>query len=63
VGKPKDGDARACYAMMTFDPGPAAVGKPEIDFVRVEYDVERTAHALERSPLPSAFADMLRKAY
>lgn len=59
VGKPKDGDPRACYAMMTLD---EAYG-PDVHFRRVEYDVEKAARAIEKSPLPDAFADMLRKAY
>ena len=65
VGKPKDGDPRACYVLLHLDERASPV-EPEgvrVEFVRVEYDVERAARAVEQSPLPDAFADMLRKAY
>ena len=64
VGKPKDGDPRAGYVLLTVDPE-----RPKTDpdycsaeFVRVEYDVEGAARAVEASPLPDAFARMLRDA-
>jgi predicted phosphodiesterase len=60
VGKPKDGDPRAGYVVIEWE-------SPESDLnvqlVRVAYDVERTARAIEQSPLPDEFADRLRKAY
>ncbi|MDZ7756831.1 hypothetical protein [Rhodohalobacter sp.] len=31
-----------------------------VEFIRVEYDVEKAAKAVEESPLPNPFADMLR---
>jgi hypothetical protein len=34
-----------------------------VEFIRFEYDVEQAALAIEDSPLPNAYADMLRKAY
>lgn len=65
VGKPKDGDARACWVALDIDErisrdDPESI-RPE--FVRVPYDVERAATAIESSPLPGEFADMLRRAY
>jgi putative phosphoesterase len=55
VGKPKDGDPRACYAILE------AEGRElRVTFVRVAYDVERTARAIEASDLPHEFARMLR---
>lgn len=65
VGKPKDGDVRACYAILHIDENYVTVGEKgfEVEFVRVEYDVETAAKAVENSPLPNAYADMLRKAY
>ncbi|MCC5942587.1 MAG: metallophosphoesterase family protein [Balneolaceae bacterium] len=62
VGKPKDGDPRACYVMLDWD-GDLDLTNPEslkADFIRIEYDVEKAAQAVEDSPLPNAFADMLR---
>ena len=55
VGKPKDGDPRACYAVLQVEGRVLAV-----EFVRVEYDVEKTARAIESSEMPDQFAGMLR---
>ncbi|MEO5930185.1 MAG: metallophosphoesterase family protein [Candidatus Kapaibacterium sp.] len=65
VGKPKDGDPRACYMMLRIGDHPDAVLPHNIDveFIRVAYDVEQAARAVEESPLPDAFAQMLREAY
>jgi putative phosphoesterase len=57
VGKPKDGDPRACYAILE-----AAGRELEVTFVRVPYDLERTARAIEASEMPHEFAGMLRTA-
>ena len=55
VGKPKDGDARACYVVLTAD------GRSlHVDFHRVEYDVESIARAIEASEMPREYAQMLR---
>jgi diadenosine tetraphosphatase ApaH/serine/threonine PP2A family protein phosphatase len=56
VGKPKDGDPRACYVVL------GAHGcQLEVAVVRVPYDIERAATGIEASTLPHAFADMLRR--
>ncbi len=64
VGKPKDGDPRACYVLLHVDPesSPAEGGGLDFEFVRVEYDIEKAAKAIEESVLPNAFATMLRDA-
>jgi diadenosine tetraphosphatase ApaH/serine/threonine PP2A family protein phosphatase len=64
VGKPKDGDPRACYVLLTVDPERPKTDPAygSVEFVRVEYDVEEAARAVEASPLPDAFAQMLREA-
>jgi putative phosphoesterase len=62
VGKPKDGDPRGCYVMLTLDDQLENVDI-QVDFIRFDYDVERAAKAVEDSPLPDQFADQLRKAY
>lgn len=60
VGKPKDGDPRSCYAVLDIDP---TRDEPvEVMLVRVAYDVEKAARAVEESPLPDAFAQALRLA-
>lgn len=64
VGKPKDGDPRAGYVLLTLDPERPNTdpGYCRVEHVRVAYDVERAARAVEASPLPDAFAAMLREA-
>lgn len=67
AGRPKDGDWRACYAVV--DPtalasgaggpgsGPAglASGRPAVEFARVPYDFERLQRALAETPLITRF--------
>jgi hypothetical protein len=35
----------------------------QVEFIRFEYDVEKAARAVEESPLPNEYADMLRKGF
>lgn len=58
VGKPKDGDPRAGYVLMEWEEN-----EPRIQMIRVGYDVEGAAQAIEQSPLPNELADRLRRAY
>ena len=55
VGKPKDGDWRAGYVLVEAD---EEIGT--VEFVRVEYDLERATEGVLRSELPDEFADQLR---
>lgn len=55
VGKPKDGDWRAGYALFETSEEIGAV-----EFVRVEYDLERAMEGIRKSPLPDEFAEQLR---
>jgi len=55
VGRPKDGDWRACYVLLSLDASGARV-----EFVRVAYDVEGAARAILESDLPDEFADVLK---
>jgi predicted phosphodiesterase len=59
VGKPKDRDPRAGYVTLS-----AEGTNLRVDFIRVPYDVERSAQAIEATPesggMPHAFAQMLR---
>lgn len=57
VGKPKDGDPRACVAFVEV----SSAGV-EVEFMRVPYDIEKTAAAIVASGLPSYFANRLREA-
>jgi len=57
AGKPKDGDPRACWALIDVEPHQVTV-----EFRRVTYDVEAAAAAILASDLPHEFADQLREA-
>ncbi|QDO95171.1 metallophosphoesterase family protein [Formosa sediminum] len=61
VGKPKDGDARLCYAIVTLNQDTASNSEIlDVTFKRVTYDVEKAAKAVEDSDFDNAFADALR---
>jgi putative phosphoesterase len=53
VGRPDDGDPRACYAILELEPDCLCVAH-----YRVEYDVERTVQAVRANNLPENFARM-----
>lgn len=55
VGRPKDGDWRAGYVLLD-----AGTTGPRVEFVRVDYDVQRAAQAVLESELPNDFAEHLR---
>jgi len=55
VGKPKDGDWRACYAILE----PAAA--EPVRFVRLPYDLEQVTTAIRASELPHEFAADLER--
>ncbi|MFN3874980.1 MAG: metallophosphoesterase family protein, partial [Flavobacteriales bacterium] len=65
VGKPKDGDPRACYAELNM-PGHLSVFDKDalgVDFIRVPYDVEKAAQGVLDADLPKHYADALRTAH
>jgi predicted phosphodiesterase len=55
VGRPKDGDWRACYVLLGI-----AEREVSVEFVRASYDVERAAGAILQSELPNDFAEYLK---
>ena len=57
AGKPKDGDPRACWALIETSPSGLTVG-----FRRVDYDIEAAAQGILASELPHEFAGQLREA-
>lgn len=65
VGKPKDGNPNGCYVLLTINENSSVNdnGGIHVDFIRVPYDVELAAKAIEDSPLPDELADRLRNAY
>jgi putative phosphoesterase len=58
VGKPKDGDPRAGFAVLESASG----GGVEVTIERVEYDAEAVAREVAASGLPSEFAEKLVQA-
>ncbi len=64
VGKPKDGDPRGCYVILTLNERLTRNdhNSIEVEFVRFEYEVEKAAGAVEGSILPNAYAQALREA-
>jgi putative phosphoesterase len=65
VGKPKDGDSRGCYVILSVkDFGNTQVAESiGVEFIRFDYDIEKAAKAVEDSPLPNDYAESLRKAF
>ncbi|MFW5871051.1 MAG: metallophosphoesterase family protein [Verrucomicrobiota bacterium] len=57
AGKPVDGDTRGCCAVVDV----TAAGF-EIEFIRVDYDVEKNISSLLEAGLPEGIAGMLRNA-
>jgi predicted phosphodiesterase len=65
VGKPKDGDPRGCYVMLTISEKftSSSTDGIAVEFIRFEYDIEKAAGGILNSPLPDEYADMLHKGY
>ena len=53
VGRPDDGDPRACYAILEIS------GSIKVRHYRVRYDVDRAAAAIRRNRLPEEYAKMI----
>lgn len=52
VGRPEDGDPRACYALLTIEPF-------SVIHIRIPYEIERTVEAIQHRHLPGAFARII----
>ena len=64
VGRPKDGDSRLCYALITLDENfskhnPNAI---RVEFRRVSYEIDTAVKAIEESEFPDEYADLLIQA-
>lgn len=55
VGRPKDGDWRAGYVLLSV-----GNGAPHVEVVRVAYDIERAVRGILASELPGELAEYLR---
>jgi putative phosphoesterase len=56
VGKPKDGDPRAAFAVLEASP---AGGRVQVEIERVEYDAPAVAREVAAAGLPDEFAEKL----
>ena len=65
VGKPKDGNPQGCYVLLTINQDSSITNKDavQVEFIRFDYDLEKAAKAVEASPLPNEYAEMLRKGF
>lgn len=63
VGKPKDGNPQGGYVLLHINDSSSLsdVASINVEFIRFDYDIDKAAKAIEDSPLPDEFADMLRK--
>jgi predicted phosphodiesterase len=63
VGRPKDGDPRAVYVVLSAPPASPRSGEApvEVEIRRVTYDVEAAARAVLAAGLPTELAQALRE--
>ena len=55
VGRPKDGDWRGGYTLVSFE-----AENVTVEHIRVEYDLDRAVQGILSSDLPADFAEQLR---
>lgn len=65
IGKPKDNNPRGGYVILHINESSSVTAKDsvQVEFVRFDYDIEKAAKAVEASPLPNEYAEMLRKGF
>jgi len=63
VGKPKDGNPRGGYVILTIHDHSSVLNADSIQskLIRFDYDIEKAAKAVEDSPLPNDYSASLRK--
>ena len=63
VGKPKDGNPQGGYVVLTINDHSSVMNADSIqsELIRFNYDIEKAAKAVEKSPLPNDYAESLRK--
>ncbi|RMH61744.1 MAG: metallophosphoesterase [Calditrichaeota bacterium] len=52
VGQPRDGDPRACFVIYDSD-------KHALEYIRVQYDVEKTSQKIKETDLPEYLAERI----
>jgi putative phosphoesterase len=62
VGKPKDGNPRGGYVILTINDHSSVLNADSIqsELIRFDYDIEKAAKAVEDSPLPNDYSVSLR---
>jgi predicted phosphodiesterase len=55
VGRPKDGDWRSCYVLLSMGASGASA-----EFVRVPYDIDEAVRAIRDGELPDELAEVLK---
>ena len=62
VGKPKDGNPRGGYVILTIHDHSSVLNADSIqsELIRFDYDIEKAAKAVEDSPLPNDYSASLR---
>ncbi len=65
IGKPKDGNPQGGYVMLTLHDNSSILDQEsiQVEFIRFDYDIKKAAKAVEESPLPNEYADMLRRGF
>ncbi|MXN93272.1 YfcE family phosphodiesterase [Flavobacterium sp. Sd200] len=61
VGKPKDGNPKACYVLLTLN-GDSSSMHPDtvrVEFIRIPYDIDKAVNGIKGSPLPDDLAERL----
>ncbi len=56
TGQPRDGDSRACFSVFDTE-------QNLIEYVRLEYDIEKTRKKIKKAGLPMFLADRLKKGF
>ena len=57
----KTNNPKGCYVMLTINADSTITkGSIQVEFIRFDYDMEKAAKAIEDSPLPNEYAEMLR---
>lgn len=65
VGKPKDGNPQGGFVVLHIHEKSEKLYQEslQVEFIRFDYDINLSTKAIEDSPLPDEFAEMLKKAF
>jgi predicted phosphodiesterase len=58
VGRPDEGDPRACYAILEVHKN-----EFQVEHHHVDYDIQRAVAAIREKGLPNTFAEMIQQGY